>query len=128
MGSIVPANLELIATLASHCLQKTTESLQQTQATLQQAIQPLPPGFPPGPDGDVALELAQNPLRCLESLKSRYGSLVGFKLASRPIVLVSSPWVIPLLLCFLHILIAPSVSSFLWIPSVARLVKVVVYG
>ncbi|KAG0621796.1 hypothetical protein M758_3G049100 [Ceratodon purpureus] len=91
MGSILPANLDLITTLASHCLQRSTESVQQAQVTLRQAIQPLPPGFPSGPDGDVALELAQNPLQCLESLKSRYGGLVGFKLASRPIVLVSSP-------------------------------------
>lgn len=94
MGLILPANLELITTLASHCVRRTTEAAQQTQATLQQAIQPLPPEFPPGPDGDVALELAQNPLHCLESLKSLYGNLVGFKLASRPIVLVSSPCVL----------------------------------
>ena len=100
MESVLPANLELVTTLASHCLRRTSEAVQQTRATLQQAIQPLPPGFPPGPDGDVALELAQNPLQCLESLKSRYGSLVGFKLASRPIVLVSSPWVFPVLRCF----------------------------
>lgn len=91
MGSISAANLELIATLASHCLQRTTESVKQGQAVLQQAVQPLPSCFPPGPNGDVALDFARDPLECLASLKSRYGSLVGFKLASRPIVLVSSP-------------------------------------
>lgn len=89
MGAFV--NLELMTTLASFCLQRATESLSRTQTAMQQVMRPLPQGFPPGPDGDVALELAQDPLRCLESLKSRYGSLVGFKLASRPIILVSSP-------------------------------------
>lgn len=91
MGWSVAGNLGLITTLASHCVQRATDAALQSQVTVQQALQPLPPGFPPGPEGDVALELAQSPLQCLESLKARYGSLVGFKLASRPIVLVSSP-------------------------------------
>lgn len=91
MGWSVAGNLGLITTLASHCVQRATDAALQSQATVQQALQPLPPGFPPGPEGDVALELAQSPLQCLESLKARYGSLVGFKLASRPIILVSSP-------------------------------------
>ncbi|KAL3682183.1 hypothetical protein R1sor_000205 [Riccia sorocarpa] len=46
---------------------------------------------PPGPAYDMAFQLAADPLRCLEDLKSQYGAIVGFRLISRPVVLVSSP-------------------------------------
>ena len=108
----LPLTLELVSTLGSHCVRRSVEQLQQVGATWQQVVQPLPLGFPPGPEGDVAFELAQEPLQCLESLQSRYGGLVGFKLASRPIVLVSSPSVLlhtPM--CFLHHLLQTSVGA-----------------
>lgn len=108
----LPLNLELVSTLGSHCVRRSVEQLQQAGAAWQQAVQPLPLGFPPGPEGDVAFELAQEPLECLESLQSRYGGLVGFKLASRSIVLVSSPSVLlhtPI--CFLHRLLQTPVGA-----------------
>jgi hypothetical protein len=46
---------------------------------------------PPGPFYDVALQLANDPLRCLEDLSSEYGSVVGFRLLTRPVVLVADP-------------------------------------
>ncbi|KAI5067887.1 hypothetical protein GOP47_0016232 [Adiantum capillus-veneris] len=54
-------------------------------------VRPLPRSFPPGPTHDIALEMARDPLLCFQSLKNSYGSTVGFKLATRPAVLVTSP-------------------------------------
>lgn len=52
---------------------------------------PIQKGRPPGPGYDVALQLASDPLRCLEDLSSQYGSIVGFRLLSNRVVLVADP-------------------------------------
>ena len=54
-----------------------------------QLTQPLPPGFPPGPDGDVAIELGTDPLALLTRVTARYGGAVGVKLAGARAVVVS---------------------------------------
>ncbi|MCO5594512.1 hypothetical protein L7F22_048544 [Adiantum nelumboides] len=55
-------------------------------------VRPLPRSFPPGPSHDIALDVARDPLLCFQSLKATFGSTVGFKLATRPVVLVTSPY------------------------------------
>lgn len=92
MGAISTPNLQLLTALASHCLLRSQHAVHSSRQQLQQLTQPLPAGFPPGPrEYDLAWDLARDPLHCLESLRASYGDLVGFKLASRPIVLASSP-------------------------------------
>jgi hypothetical protein len=92
MGAISTPNLQLLTALASHCLLRSQHAVHSSRQQLQQLTEPLPAGFPPGPrEYDLAWDLARDPLHCLESLRARYGDLVGFKLASRPIVLASSP-------------------------------------
>jgi cytochrome P450 len=55
------------------------------------ALQPLPPGFPPGPGTDVALELGADPLAFLTRSAATHGGAVGVKLAGARCVLVSDP-------------------------------------
>ena len=55
------------------------------------ALQPLPPGFPPGPGTDVALELGADPLAFLARSAASHGGAVGVKLAGARCVLVSDP-------------------------------------
>lgn len=45
----------------------------------------------PGPVFDVALQMANDPLRFLEDLSSQYGSIVEFRLLTRPVILVADP-------------------------------------
>ena len=52
-----------------------------------------PPNFPPGPEGDVAVELGADPLKFLEKTQHDFGDVVGLKLAGEGCVLVSSPTV-----------------------------------
>ena len=58
---------------------------------VQKFLEPLPRGFPPGPDQDVALALAADPLQTIEDLRSEFGGAVGFKLAGERVVLISDP-------------------------------------
>ena len=55
------------------------------------ALQPLPPGFPPGPGTDVALELGSDPLAFLTRSAATHGGAVGVKLAGARCVVVSDP-------------------------------------
>jgi hypothetical protein len=78
----LPPALELLLALSSHIAQKQSRS-----SALQQQHYLLPPG----PSHDLAFDLARDPLLCLHHLKDRYGSTVSFRLASQPIILVTSP-------------------------------------
>jgi len=64
----------------------------QSGATrLQRALTPPPPGFPPGPSGDVALNLLRDPLAFLQETQSKYGDIVGLSLGGERAVLVTDP-------------------------------------
>lgn len=54
---------------------------------------PPPPLFPPGPRGDVALDLLKDPLDFLELMEGRYGDVVGVLLGGERAVIVSDPHV-----------------------------------
>ena len=55
-------------------------------------LEPLPPGFPPGPAGDQALRLARDPLAFVAALAAEHGGgAVGFAAAGERVVLVSDP-------------------------------------
>ena len=59
----------------------------------KRVLESPPPNFPPGPEGDVAVELGADPLKFLEKTKHDFGDVVGLKLAGERCVLVSSPTV-----------------------------------
>lgn len=64
----------------------------QSGATrLQRAFTPPPPGFPPGPSGDVALDLLRDPLAFLQQTQKKYGDVVGLSLGGERAVLVTDP-------------------------------------
>ena len=58
---------------------------------LTRGLRPRPLGFPPGPSGDVSLELLQDPLPFLERTEAAYGGSVGMVLAGEYVVLLSDP-------------------------------------
>ncbi|KAK9842342.1 hypothetical protein WJX81_007701 [Elliptochloris bilobata] len=58
---------------------------------LKRGFEPHPAGFPPGPRGDVAVELLRNPLAFLEDAAARHGGAVALVLGGERVVLVSDP-------------------------------------
>ena len=69
--------------------ESASESLFGAARFLAQVLEPLPPGFPPGPCGDSGLELAADPLTFLERSQRQHGGMVGLRLAGARCVLVS---------------------------------------
>jgi hypothetical protein len=63
--------------------------VEQTAARLARQLEPPPPRFPPGPPGDVAVELLSSPLPFLEQLRRRHGTVVGLLLGGERVVLVA---------------------------------------
>ncbi|PRW32625.1 cytochrome p450 isoform A [Chlorella sorokiniana] len=62
-----------------------------TAARLRRQLEPPPPGFPPGPAGDVAVGMLQAPLPFLEELRRQHGTVVGLLLGGERVVLVAEP-------------------------------------
>jgi cytochrome P450 len=58
---------------------------------LQRAFTPPPPGFPPGPSGDVAIDLLRDPLAFLQQTQKKYGDVVGLSIGGERAVLVTDP-------------------------------------
>ena len=58
---------------------------------LTRGVRPRPAGFPPGPPGDISMDLLQDPLRFLEKTSATYGGSVGMVLAGEYVVLLSDP-------------------------------------
>jgi cytochrome P450 len=54
-------------------------------------MEPPPPGFPPGPSGDAAIELGADPLAFIAKTQLAHGDVVGLRLAGERVVLVADP-------------------------------------
>ena len=59
--------------------------------SVQRGFETLPDGFPPGPPGDSALELVQDPVAFSLKVSKQYGGATGLRLAGQNIVLVTDP-------------------------------------
>ena len=53
------------------------------------SLEPPPPNFPPGPDGDAAVALGADPLAFIVAAQASHGDVVGLRLAGERCVLVS---------------------------------------
>lgn len=65
--------------------------LQSGATRVQRAVTPPPPGFPPGPSGDVALDLLRDPLAFLQKTQQNHGDIVGLSLGGERAVLITDP-------------------------------------
>ena len=74
----------------SMTIMSTIETVSGVQVFLDKVMTSKPLNFPPGPENDCAVELGQDPLKFLERVNKRYGSIAGFKLAGELVVLVSA--------------------------------------
>jgi hypothetical protein len=67
------------------------EALRTGAARARRPLGPRPPGYPPGPQGDVALRLLRDPLGFLEQAQAAHGDVVGLMLGGERVVLVADP-------------------------------------
>ena len=63
----------------------------QVARLVSRSLEPLPPGFPPGPSGDSAVALGADPLAFIVEASRTHGDVVGLKLAGEYVVLVGDP-------------------------------------
>ena len=61
----------------------------QAARLISRSLEPPPPNFPPGPDGDAAVELGADPLAFIVKAQASHGDVVGLRLAGERCVLVS---------------------------------------
>lgn len=64
---------------------------QQTTVRLRRQLEPPPPGFPPGPPGDAAVRMLQQPLDFLQETWRQHGGVAGLLLGGERAVLVADP-------------------------------------
>ncbi|KAL4425407.1 hypothetical protein ABPG75_009423 [Micractinium tetrahymenae] len=67
------------------------QAAQQTAVRLWRQLEPPPPGFPPGPPGDAAVRMLQQPLDFLQEVRRRHGGVAGLLLGGERAVLVADP-------------------------------------
>eukprot|EP00854_Cymbomonas_tetramitiformis_P001707 gene1707-2365_t len=72
-------------------LQETLLAGSEAMSSFQKGFEPLPKGFPPGPEGDVAIDLVGDPLAFTTQAARKYGGIVGLRIAGQNVVLVSDP-------------------------------------
>ncbi len=87
--ALVSALLGAAGVRATSARDGALDWLQSSARFLAQLLEPFPPGFPPGPAGDAALELASGPLAFIERAARQHGGAVGLRLAGARAVLVS---------------------------------------
>lgn len=73
----------------SQALSLLIDAVDQGTTRLQRTFTPPPPNFPPGPSGDVALTLLQDPLSFLTDVRQKYGPVVGLLLGGERVILVT---------------------------------------
>lgn len=90
--------LDLVLALAQAAGRQQMQFLQETllagseaMSSFQKSLEPLPKGFPPGPEGDVAIDLVADPLAFTTQAARKHGGLVGLRIAGQNVVLVSDP-------------------------------------
>lgn len=68
---------------------RALNSVAEAASRVRTILTPAPPGFPPGPPGDVSLQLLADPLRFLLETRSNHGPCVGMVLGGQRVVLVA---------------------------------------
>ena len=61
----------------------------QALRLIGRSLEPPPPNYPPGPDGDAAVALGADPLAFIVAAQASHGDVVGLRLAGERCVLVS---------------------------------------
>ena len=61
----------------------------QALRLIGRSLEPPPPNYPPGPDGDAAVALGADPLAFIVEARASHGDVVGLRLAGERCVLVS---------------------------------------
>jgi cytochrome P450 len=84
-----PVPPRLAATTADDALADLASLPAQAARLLSRSLEPPPPNFPPGPDGDAAVELGADPIKYIVDAQKKHGDVVGLRLAGERCVLVS---------------------------------------
>lgn len=84
-----PVPPRLAATTVDDALADIASLPAQAARLISRSLEPPPPNFPPGPDGDAAVELGADPLAFIVKAQASHGDVVGLRLAGERCVLVS---------------------------------------
>ena len=76
-----PVPPRLAATTADYALADLASLPAQAARLLSRSLEPPPPNFPPGPDGDAAVELGADPIKYIVDAQKKHGDVVGLRLA-----------------------------------------------
>jgi hypothetical protein len=72
-------------------LSTIVDMLAENAERVARGFEPTPPGFPPGPQGECGLRLAENPLAFLKSTRDEFGPLATVVLGGERVILVGDP-------------------------------------